>query len=307
MMASIPMCWSKALTGIFTGRRKADFHPAHLALCFVSVQTVVSRIYTHSAVVMVDIQLGGWCRAQTATCTARPTLAGRAMLAPCFGSVQAAVLRTCTHSAAVMVPDQHVSCRKGTTVISTGQARVAGRSRTMLPTARSSPATVRCSESVREAASRICTRLVAAMGPFQLGDWCGAVMAISTARPFMGGRMATTALCSGSLRAAALRCFGHLRGSDGAAPNAALVLGSDGNLYGTTTGGGPSWSFKGILFRITPSGSLTNLYSFSISNADGAVPRAGLVQGSDGNFYGMTSIFGMNNYGTVFRISPPVT
>src|SRR5271167_1437611 len=47
----------------------------------------------------------------------------------------------------------------------------------------------------------------------------------------------------------------------------------------------------------------TNLYSFGQS-PDGGHPYAGLVQGSDGNFYGTTFYGGMNSVGTVFRISP---
>ncbi len=96
---------------------------------------------------------------------------------------------------------------------------------------------------------------------------------------------------------------------DGAGPFAGLVLGSDGNLYGTTEGGGngPCDSGDlgngcGIVFRISPSGSETNLHSFGNSPDDGQYP-AGLVRGSDGNIYGTTGGGGTNNVGTVFRIS----
>ena len=50
--------------------------------------------------------------------------------------------------------------------------------------------------------------------------------------------------------------------------------------------------------------TVTNLYSFVGSPTDGEYPFAGLVQGSDGNFYGTTLYGGANNSGTVFRISP---
>jgi uncharacterized repeat protein (TIGR03803 family) len=89
--------------------------------------------------------------------------------------------------------------------------------------------------------------------------------------------------------------------SDGALPDAALVQGSDGNFYGTTVAGGMGGS--GTVFRISLSGNYTNLYSFA-NSPDGANPYAGLIQGSDGNFYGTTLAGGVNDWGIVFRISP---
>src|SRR6202035_1752645 len=85
-------------------------------------------------------------------------------------------------------------------------------------------------------------------------------------------------------------------GSDGAQPYAGLVQGSDGNFYGTTSGGGVN--LGGTVFKITPSGTLTTLYNFA--GSDGALPYAGLVQGSDGNFYGTTVGGGQYEFGTVF-------
>jgi uncharacterized repeat protein (TIGR03803 family) len=93
--------------------------------------------------------------------------------------------------------------------------------------------------------------------------------------------------------------------SDGKNPFGWLVQGSDGNFYGTTEGGGGATD-AGTVFKITPSGTLTTLYSFDVS--DGANPFAGLVQGSDGNFYGTTVAGGANNGdGTVFKITPSGT
>ena len=78
-------------------------------------------------------------------------------------------------------------------------------------------------------------------------------------------------------------------GTDGSNPNAELVQATDGNLYGTTDRGGANVDF-GTVFKITPSGTLTTLYSFCSQSgcADGAPPIAGLVQATDGNFYGTT-------------------
>jgi uncharacterized repeat protein (TIGR03803 family) len=86
---------------------------------------------------------------------------------------------------------------------------------------------------------------------------------------------------------------------DGEYPYAGLVQGGDGNFYGTTSSGGTN--SYGTVFQITSQGALTNLYSFTGGN-DGANPAAGLVQGSDGNFYGTTSDGGTSNSGTVFQI-----
>jgi uncharacterized protein (TIGR03437 family) len=97
--------------------------------------------------------------------------------------------------------------------------------------------------------------------------------------------------------------------TDGATPKAGLIQASDGNFYGTTSGGGAAKA--GTVFKITPAGTLTVLYSFcsQAGCADGTVPQAGLIQASDGNFYGTTS-GGENNDspvltgGTVFKITP---
>ena len=86
-------------------------------------------------------------------------------------------------------------------------------------------------------------------------------------------------------------------GTDGSFPEGGLVLGSDGNLYGTTFGGGASGN--GTVFVITPAGVLTTLHSFN--GLDGSGPVASLVQGPDSNFYGMTEDGGD---GTVFRVTP---
>ena len=97
--------------------------------------------------------------------------------------------------------------------------------------------------------------------------------------------------------------------SDGSGLYAGLVQATDRNLYGTTGGGGNAGD--GTVFKITPSGTLTTLYSFcSQANCtDGAFPYyAGLVQATDGNFYGTTLDGGANkNSGTVFKITPSGT
>lgn len=89
---------------------------------------------------------------------------------------------------------------------------------------------------------------------------------------------------------------------DGAGPRAALVETIDGTFYGTTENNGAHG--KGVVFKITPTGTFTTLYNFCQQRGcvDGANPVAGLVQGA-GNFYGTTRYGGANNYGEVFEIS----
>ncbi len=97
---------------------------------------------------------------------------------------------------------------------------------------------------------------------------------------------------------------GHLIGStDGANPSAGLMLGADGNLYGTTRAGGPQF-FGGTLYEITKSGVETVLYSFSGLNEgsiDGDTPTLGVVSDIHGNMYGTTAGGGSFDKGVVFK------
>jgi uncharacterized repeat protein (TIGR03803 family) len=93
--------------------------------------------------------------------------------------------------------------------------------------------------------------------------------------------------------------------ANGAYPVAGLVLGTDGNFYGTTSDGGngnEEVGGAGTIFKITPSGSFTLLHRFNWT--DGGRPVAGLIQATDGNFYGTTTGGGTNEFGTVFKITP---
>lgn len=90
-------------------------------------------------------------------------------------------------------------------------------------------------------------------------------------------------------------------GTDGGGPEGALVQGADGALYGTARDGGLGF---GTVFKVTSNGAFTVLHNFSGFPNDGATPMAGLVLGSDGNFYGTTYYGGVNGNGTVYRITP---
>jgi uncharacterized repeat protein (TIGR03803 family) len=84
--------------------------------------------------------------------------------------------------------------------------------------------------------------------------------------------------------------LGGLLGIGSASP---LVWGADGNIYGTTEGGGTQGG--GTVFQMTPAGTLTTLYGFGAitlgvtTTPDGTSPYGGLVQATDGSFYGITS------------------
>jgi len=90
---------------------------------------------------------------------------------------------------------------------------------------------------------------------------------------------------------------------DGANPYAALVQAADGTFYGTTYSGGAHG--QGTVFAITAAGKMTTLYSFCSEKkcSDGAAPYAGVIQATDGSFYGTTSQGGASNRGTVFAIT----
>jgi uncharacterized repeat protein (TIGR03803 family) len=90
----------------------------------------------------------------------------------------------------------------------------------------------------------------------------------------------------------------------GAPPFAGLIQATDGNLYGTTGGNGANGG--GTVFKITPSGTLTTVFSFTTcgSCTDGYSPIAGLVQATNGNFYGTTLSGGVFLEGTVFEVTP---
>jgi uncharacterized repeat protein (TIGR03803 family) len=96
---------------------------------------------------------------------------------------------------------------------------------------------------------------------------------------------------------------------NGSAPMGEPVDDGSGNLFGTTSGGGPLGMQSGTIWRLSSSGQFTVLKAFTGagSGIDGSFPSAGLTLGSDGNLYGTTSSGGANSNGTAFRITPTGT
>jgi uncharacterized repeat protein (TIGR03803 family) len=120
--------------------------------------------------------------------------------------------------------------------------------------------------------------------PYQSTSTCGTIFKITP-----GGTLTT---------------LHKFNASDGANPQGSLVLGTDGNFYGTTYQGGGSTS-AGTIFKINPAGKLTSLYTFCQGwfCVDGSTPRTALMQATDGTFYGTTFNGGQQTLGVVFNLS----
>ena len=94
--------------------------------------------------------------------------------------------------------------------------------------------------------------------------------------------------------------YAFIRGGVSGYKSGRLLMDSAGNLYGTTAYSGPYG--EGTVFKLTPSGTETVLYSF-MGASDGGQPQAGVVMDSAGNLYGTTSTGGAHNAGTVYELS----
>jgi uncharacterized repeat protein (TIGR03803 family) len=88
-------------------------------------------------------------------------------------------------------------------------------------------------------------------------------------------------------------------GADGSYPYAGVIRDPDGNLYGTTTGGGTAHA--GVVFKVDATGHQTVLYNFT-GGADGLFPYAGVVRDSAGNLYGTTTRGGTAHAGVVYKV-----
>jgi uncharacterized repeat protein (TIGR03803 family) len=107
----------------------------------------------------------------------------------------------------------------------------------------------------------------------------------------------------------ALTTLHSFNGNDGAAPYGSLMLANNGDFYGSADVGGPNGA--GTIFTITPGGALTTLYNFCSRGrcTDGQYPAGQLIQGSDGNLYGVTHAGGsyancnVDGCGTIFKMT----
>ena len=89
--------------------------------------------------------------------------------------------------------------------------------------------------------------------------------------------------------------------TDGAGPQSGLILGADGNLYGTTTNGGAH--NDGSVFKMTPAGAITTLWSFT-AGVDEGIPYYPPWQAQDGNFWGVAQPIYSGTYGVAYKMTP---
>jgi uncharacterized repeat protein (TIGR03803 family) len=114
-------------------------------------------------------------------------------------------------------------------------------------------------------------------------------------------------LAPGTLAQSTYKTLHRFYGADGQSPTAGLIFDAAGSLYGTTASGGTYDG--GTVFKLTPNSdgkwSESVLYNFcSLGNCDdGRVADTGLIFDQVGNLYGMTSVGGSANGGTVFKLT----
>lgn len=95
---------------------------------------------------------------------------------------------------------------------------------------------------------------------------------------------------------------GFAASSVGVAPYAGVMLDSAGNLYGTTAEGGSNGFYDGAVYKLSPDGTETVIYSFGASAMDGTSPNSGVIADSAGNLCGTTVTGEANGKGTVYVI-----
>lgn len=90
-------------------------------------------------------------------------------------------------------------------------------------------------------------------------------------------------------------------GNDGRRPAAGLLVDKSGNLFGTTTQGGPV--DVGTVFRLAPDGIETVLHAFAGGASDGDTPQANLIADDTGDLFGTTAEGGTADHGTIFELA----
>ncbi|MCD2340414.1 hypothetical protein LRH25_08665 [Ideonella azotifigens] len=117
---------------------------------------------------------------------------------------------------------------------------------------------------------------------------------------FMAGALVLPAVHAGENGPKFEVLYTFTGGNDGAWPAGNLVADKKGNLYGTTSAGGPNGA--GTIYKLAPDGTQTVIHAFN--GVDGNLAMSGLLKGSDGNFYGVTEVGGRNGAGNVYKVTP---
>lgn len=112
---------------------------------------------------------------------------------------------------------------------------------------------------------------------------------------------AVLALITVRAEAQAYTTLAFFNGTNGDGPDAPFVQGTDGNFYSTTYSGGAGEN--GNVYKMTPAGEITNLYSFCLTDCLDGLSPSGIILGSDTNFYGTTYFGGENANGTIFTMT----
>jgi uncharacterized repeat protein (TIGR03803 family) len=149
--------------------------------------------------------------------------------------------------------------------------------------------------------------------PTTAGTFTGTVSAANGASPNASQNFIITINPTPVQSYAVLHSF--LDGSvakDGIQPGSGLVQGSNGNFYGVTSFGGSGANISGYaqpgsgtIFKLSPEGTYSVLHNFcdrTVPN-DGALPASALIEGTDGNYYGVTENGGLYGDGTVFKMT----
>ncbi|HQR23578.1 MAG TPA: hypothetical protein PK163_02260, partial [Steroidobacteraceae bacterium] len=148
-------------------------------------------------------------------------------------------------------------------------------------------------------------------GGVVMGTTDGALYGTGTSRTIVSGGVVYRATRDGL----SVKTLHQFQGSEGSTPAAGVIEGSDGLLYGSTSYGAADQAYStGTIYRLKKDGTdFTVLYRFASYttvnvvnmpvNTDGARPESQLLEGSDGNLYGVTAAGGANGTGVVFRMT----
>ena len=123
-------------------------------------------------------------------------------------------------------------------------------------------------------------------------------------RPLLSGALLGLVLSASTASAQTYTPLHFFTVIEGVGPQAGLIRATDGYFYGTADLGGAGPDPRGTIFRMDASGAIFVFHVFQNGDPEGDFPRAGVIQASDGNFYGINSSGGASLLGTIFKMTP---